>query len=134
MTTPADLLALAARVEAATEGSRELALEIHKALGRGDPTAWIADAASHNWSWAWIEPHPEVPGGAGEYREGPLPDYITSLDAAITTIRPRCGWRVHADDNVKQAVVFRGLHRGHHSTAATPPLAVVAASFKERAA
>ncbi len=71
---------LIAKLEAATEGSRELDLEAHKVVGLCDPTAEYVSTIE---GLRWFEHHPEVPGGADECIEEPLPYYTTSLDAKL---------------------------------------------------
>ena len=108
MITPTELLTLATRIEAAKEGSRELDFEIYEAVTGVVPLSI----------------------------EGGVPEYTTSLDAAISAIREGCGWSVGVDNDRPVALVSRDEGSDHHiwiSRAATPQLAVVAASLKERA-
>lgn len=71
---------LIAKLEAAEAGSRELDLEIEKALGYCDPSAWY-DEKDGNLSWHEYREFGSTI--AAELLAGPLHHYTTSLDAAL---------------------------------------------------
>lgn len=107
---------LIAKLEQATEGSRELDAAID-AVARKVPTADItANILKH---------HP---------REGDLniPCYSTSLDAALTLIGQDWDWAIeHDSDEYRASVGDPKLSYAH--SAPTPALALVIASLKARA-
>lgn len=70
---------LLARLEAAEAGSRELDLEIEKALGYCDLFAWYDEKDGNLY---WHEHHEFGSTTAAELLAGPLHHYTTSLDAA----------------------------------------------------
>ena len=78
---------LIARLEAATEGSRELDCAIEIAVGRCDPTGELLDD-----EWYWNEWRPFGSTEVVEPLCQPMPYYTTSLDAALTLV-PEGWWR-----------------------------------------
>ena len=131
---------LIAELERAKEGSRELDLKVHKAVGLCDPTARYISTIE---GLQWFEHHPEVPGGADECIEEPLPYYTISLDDALTLVPEGFAiedfmiWPGHP-----ASLTILGTHKDgdkywHNSSdgrwkgeAATPPLAVSIAALK----
>lgn len=78
---------LIAKLEAATEGSRDLDAEIAVSLS-GDPEAWVVNPAPHSI----FSP---VPGWwrTGNDESHKAPDYTTSLDAIVGLIERKLpGW------------------------------------------
>ncbi len=120
---------LIARLEAAAARGREPDLEIHKAVGRCDPTARYIDTID---GLQWFEHHPEVPGGADECFEEPLPAYTTSLDAALTLVPEGRSWMIGRTLGGRHNAVV-GVD-GRTVTHDTPALALCIAALKARAA
>lgn len=127
-----DLLALADRVERATEPDGELEAEI-----------WLAvtDGATRN-KWSYVHKATGRECWMDETRDkfGHLvlvPRYMESLDAAITLV-PECRlWDVAMTPNGAAATVWdEGWTcppERHQLTAATPALAITAACLRARA-
>lgn len=127
--TPSDVKPdLIARLEAATEGSRELDIDIGELQG----FIW------QDGGWC---------GADGDFRE--LPSYTTSLDAAMTLVPEGLEWMV--SNRAKRphtgrayvhnkALIFAGLggmtknpeYRGYEHTASTPALALCVVVLKAR--
>ena len=80
MTCYADLIA---KLEAAPEGSRELDLEITKAVGWCAKSAWYD---SEGDCLQWHEHHDFGSTTAAELLSDPLHHFTTSLDAALTLV------------------------------------------------
>ena len=123
MTTPTELLALAAKIEAALMGGRWLDGDIALAIG-AVPDGYVKRGSEDLGAF-----FPEIERGYWR-----APKWSTSLDAAISAIRPGRRWTLDVGD--QGAIV--GLSRDiwsevHIAQAKTPPLAVCAANIKERA-
>ena len=82
---------LITKLEAATEGGRELDLEITKALGFCDPSAWYDEEAD---CLGWNEIHPFGSTTAAEQLFDQMHHYTISLDAALTLVPEGCSWHV----------------------------------------
>ena len=134
-----DLEKLIAKLEAATEGSRELDAFIHR-----ERHPELADM---------IADHPSAAPGwlVGGNHENPVtaPHYTTSLDAALTLVPE--GWEWLASNRARtphtgrayihnRELVFGGIghlstnpkYRGEETTAATPALATCIAALRAR--
>lgn len=121
---------LIARIEAASEGSRPLDIEIARAL---EPEAPI-------WPFGYCTTDEEPiwqPRASGKCE---VPRWTTSLDAALTLVPEGCGvelsryWLASADDARWSAVLRWGLS-GAYADALdkpTPALAIVAAALRAR--
>jgi len=118
-----DFTDLIARLETATEGSRELDAEIVRAV---DPDAFFADDGSFESAvYDCINRYP--------------PHYTTSLDAALTLVPEGWGWSVdYANACMLSTLGGDGhvdyLHTTYAREAATPALALVIAALKARQA
>jgi hypothetical protein len=109
------LAGLIARLEAATEGSRELSVNIYETLG--------------------------LPPLYGTTIDRLYPDYTTSIDAALSLIPE--GWVVANISQNDNRLWWTSLNRGYRSSydataiagdCATPALALVIAALRARAA
>jgi hypothetical protein len=153
--TPAELTALAERVEAATWADRELADQVLLACGwrlnhaadeiagwRVDPGVVEGEDGSDypvtfadRMEWAcWYKPGNRPFRDSwidGHYRPNPL----ASLDAAMTLVPEGCGWELiyrKALENYAASVKTEGQYS--ICPASTPALALTAACLRARAA
>lgn len=119
------LTALIERVEAATEGSRDLDAEICRAAHPSLIAACRADPERGPGHWI----HPEH---GLTYAEC----FSTSIDAALLLVPEGSLWQVHQELSRCVADVMVPVDGGHYggdpSIAATPALALVAACLKAR--
>lgn len=151
---------LAARLEAAEQGSRELDEEIALALGVWK--VWLSKHRRWNFDgpegrhFSWPDPIPHYDSSTGDeikLSEAPwsgwcwdadLPEYTTSVDDGLALLREMPGewdWGMghglssRNDQVVSYAVVApRGTkHAGIESSAATPALALAAALVRAHA-
>ena len=100
------------RIEAASEGSRELDEAI---------SAKVAGVRFQSVSTAG--------GGLRQFGYGlSTPDYTTSIDAALTLVPESCGWAVYEHGS---AQVGRNTKQ-YFGDANTPALAICAAALKAR--
>lgn len=125
---------LIAKLEAATEGSRELDAEIWRHLGLAPA---IGDGV---WDWkymgngAWHQSEMESTWG----RHAAAPHYTTSLDAALTLVPDGLGrgcWAFSRDHyGGCHADVWRNaeFNRKEHGSSKTPALALCIAALKAR--
>jgi len=125
---------LIARLEAATEDSRELDAEIHIAASLCDPSARYEP---NNDVIVWLEHHPEVPGGASQVLCDELPHYTESIDSAITLIPAGWHWQVENEatsDGKARAWLHEraktGRGRSKNAFADTPALALCIAALR----
>ena len=116
---------LIAELEQATEGSRELEMQIGILLG------WKAPHAKYAEWGMWLSP-----GGESEQ----LPWFTTSLDAALTLVPEGCGWYMN---DVGEGGIFKKetadsfggcLVVGSCDGNTTPALALCIAALKARQA
>lgn len=123
---------LITRLEAATEGSRELDAEI--AVRIKYPTYRYPDPVSNCAPSSWVEAWDRLTGwSVGD----PLPRYTRSIDAAMTLVPE--GWRVHrmqeSDDGRWSAFVVRkhglgGISGDEWAEWPTPAIALTIAALK----
>lgn len=122
---------LIAKLEAATEGSRQLDGEIGRAVGYVASSWWGAIAFRWNEGECW----------------GSVPDFTTSLDAALTLVPEGWGWLARSHDG---SPAYDGTGRGRGGFAnvnigrddaqfftefaATPALALCIAALRAREA
>lgn len=106
------------KLEAATEGSRELDAEIAIASGTAPVGAFRPCASLDNGTF-----------GTGAYSLWSAPHYTSSLDAALTLVLKGFGWNVN--DDCGDVAVFgeTGEFRGDGRT---PALALCIAALKAR--
>lgn len=117
-----DYAELIARLEAATEGCRELDADIGRVLGY-----WVSEnAARLATGWDWI-------AGVGDQGgKWELPHYTTSLDAALTLMPEGWIWDVAStgcvwtmpSDNLDEQIVVGGVDN--------PIIALCIAALKAR--
>lgn len=126
MTTESELIALAERVEAATEPDRELRDDIMLALG------WTYRIPGGLKFHYWFDP-------SGK-RIDP-PDPLRSLDGAMTLIGEESFWRVGHDGEGPDPSLFSArvfdpiaMKGPRLALAETAPLALTAAALRARAA
>ncbi len=112
MTDPTRLLALAEECEKATGPDPELVKQIAIALG------WRRSGLSH-----WQPPEADP---AGVWRVG-LPDWLGSLDAALSLVRPGRWWMVERRPG---HTCYANISDDGEGTAPTPPLALCAAALR----
>ena len=136
--------ALVERIEAASEGSRELEAEIALAIGgdlrKGGHGFWYGEFDGRRES---IEGRPdgveydEQTGKKLPPEKPPLTDfayrldvprYTTSIDAALTLVPESCGWAVYEHGS---AQVGRNTKQ-YFGAANTPALAICAAALRAR--
>ena len=125
MSSRAALLALAARVEAAAAGSRELNEEVALATG------WTHRTTRDTPGWE-APPHPNAPN-VGMIMGPSCPDWTRSLDAALA-LKPQ-GWFLELEDRTWSADPHwwaRLIARDDvaFGKTATPALALTAAALK----
>ena len=114
-----DLTSLIERIEAATEGSRDLdhAIHYHTVVvksGRFTEQSWVRKAASENWN---------------------TPRYSTSIDAALTLMPEGQDWSLFSDNGTAMAGCTPASEDGCDMTdtpGATPALALLAAILRAR--
>ena len=141
--TPAGVLDLAARIEAATGADREVDRLIEETrpgvLRHSDHTRTDAHRKAPNDEWAYVisgDGHPDYPPGQGY----PSPRYTASLDAAMTLVPEGMRWAVDTFSGKAEATIAiiddaTGYYVGDESTshAVTPALALTAAALRARA-
>lgn len=117
-------------LEGASEGSRELDLKIHKALGLIDPSARLSKGGTYG---TWLEHHPEVPGGADEFIREPFPYYTASLDDALEIVPE--GWSGSVGVGANKLIsLWRRKEPAINVNRKPPGLALCIAALKARSA
>ena len=127
--TEAELITLAARVEAATGPDRELDADISAAIGTPVRSRRTAGGKNKGREW-FVDSH----GGVETWSHHPV-DYTASIDAALSLLPEGRGWSIHYpsvpdSDNLPSARVWGTLHRTTAACAATPALALTAAILR----
>lgn len=136
--TPADLEALADRVEALSGPDRELDAAIFKAIGAPVPFQFMNKVVA--LSWDARENCYFAPIGDMRVRYE-VPAYSASLDAAMTLVPNNCGFVLHNPVGKKPSVALQFGDEGFpspktvdgwgdYSSGATPALALTAACLR----
>ena len=127
-------MTLLEKLKAATEGSRELDLEIAKHFRECDPEAWYDEEAD---CAVWNEPRDFGSTVAYERCGERLHDYTTSIDAALAFVRrkyPEHHWSLDSSDGKNSAhfVFWKKLDDwdGVYGTSETEELAICIALVK----
>lgn len=110
-------LALADKIEQATEPTIELSHDIARALG------WKQSTEQWRQEW-WCRP------GTQEWQRG-VPNWVWSIDAALTLLKPDDFWSVASTGSALVAIKDGAPIEGR---ANSPVLALVAAILRARAA
>ena len=134
MTDKQALLALADRCEQATGADRELDAAIFRAIGAPVPFQFANKLLALTLDEARNAYFADI--GEMRVRYEP-PAYTASLDAAMTLIDAECFWRLGHDGEGPDPSLFEArvfdpmqMDRPALSTAATPPLALTAATLR----
>lgn len=125
-----DLTSLIERVEAATEGSREL-----------DKVIWLAcTSGATRDKWSYIHKATGRECTVDETRDATgrliiVPEYTTSIDAALTLMPEGQDWSLFSDNGTAMAGCMPASEDGCDMTdtpGATPALALLAAILRAR--
>ena len=121
---------LIARLEAASEGSRELSDEVARGLG------WTTEQVEDMWCnpvKIWLNPQKQYMRSLTF-----APDFTRSIDAAITAVPGGFGWEISVYATLTpKAIVWDADIRDQgplfeQASASTAPLALCAAALKAR--
>lgn len=133
---------LIAKLEAASEGSRELDILIACAVGDYEIRESECDGMSELWHIT--QPYAWLVGSEFQWHKFDGPFYTTSIDAALTLVPEGMAWSIDSGYVVNSyagrpiaQLIFRDGETGNQSTidgvGNTPALAICIAALKARA-